>query len=78
MKKEEITKAILELTGQIEPTNDPSVNNQRCKNLEKFIEVFKDMLDTIENISDEHRNDHEASARNMGQVARRVRIGHLD
>jgi hypothetical protein len=70
MKAEQIYEVIKKLTGPIRPAVDAAMDGERLRNLETFIEVFRNMHMDIDDISYEFKDSPYGSAKKAGLVAK--------
>ena len=66
MEAKTVYEVLKKLIGPIEPVSDSAIDSEREKNLETFINVFREMHTEIDDISYQHRESQYASAKKLG------------
>ena len=71
MKSEQIIEVLNKLIGPIEPVADSAIDSDRKKNMELYIEVFKSMHMSIDDIAYRHSESIYHSQKEIGQMAKK-------
>lgn len=68
MTPEQIFEVIEKLCGETEPYADAAIDSERFLNIKTFIDVFNQMLYTIEDIAIKYKDSPYNSAKNIGKL----------
>ena len=71
MESEQIYEVLKRLVGPVEPWADSSIDAERFKNMEKFIEIFQEMHTVIDDIAYRYKDSPYGSAKQIGLLAER-------
>lgn len=69
MTGKDIFEVVTKLTGKVEPYADSAIDAERFENMEKFIEVFREMHRVIDDVAYRYKNTPYASAKRISDLA---------
>ncbi|MEX0595971.1 MAG: hypothetical protein WD512_05665 [Candidatus Paceibacterota bacterium] len=69
MEAKQIYEVLTKLIGPVEPMADAAVDSNRYENMEKFIEVFREMHMVIDDIAYQYADSPYGSAKRIGELA---------